>query len=412
LKAPTKNQGMSTLMNHIQLEQNPYRAHITPIYQTSVFTFPDVATAAEIYSGEKQGYSYTRTANPNVSLLETKLAVLEGWDLLDGRDPESIHEIVAARVFASGMAAVSSALLAMLGKGDTVLAQRALYGGTYGFLEDIAPRSGIRVHYVEENSPEGWASAFEAHPGARLAYAETPANPGMEIIDLAMLCDLAHDHDCAVMVDNTFATPYCQRPLSLGADVVLHSTTKYLAGHGVIIGGAVISTQLAYIREDVHLHRKRLGGSASPFDAWLIDLGLRTFELRMQRHCNNAMAVARHLIAHPQVEKVYYPGLETHAGYEIARRQMFDFSGMLSFELRGGFRAAEKMLNSVRTATLGVSLGNVDTLIQHPAGMTHVHVPPDVRVEMGISDGLIRLSVGIENLDDLLADLDQALAQV
>ncbi|MGD8814540.1 MAG: aminotransferase class I/II-fold pyridoxal phosphate-dependent enzyme [Anaerolineales bacterium] len=412
MNSQASKQGMTTLMNHIQLDQKPYRAHITPIYQTSVFTFPDVASAAKVYSGEEFGYSYTRTANPNVSLLETKLAVLEGWDLIGEKGPEAIHEVVGARVFASGMAAVSSALLAIVGQGDTILAQRALYGGTYGFMEDIAPRFGIRVHYVEENSPEGWAAAFEEHPEARLAFAETPANPGMEIIDLAMLCDLAHDHDCPVMVDNTFATPYCQRPLTLGADVVLHSTTKYLSGHGVIIGGAVISTLLEYVRESVHHQRKRLGGSASPFDAWLIDLGLKTFELRMQRHCSNAMAVARHLATHPQVEKVYYPGLESHAGHEIACRQMSDFSGMLSFELRGGFHAAEKMLNSVRMATLGVSLGNVDTLIQHPAGMTHAHVPPAVRKEMGISDGLIRLSVGIENLDDLLADLDQALAQV
>lgn len=399
-------------MNHIGVGENPFRAHITPIYQTSVFTFPDVETGAQIFSGEKFGYSYTRSANPNVSLLERKFAVLEGLDLLRSKPTAAVEEIVDARVFASGMAAISSAILARVGQGDTILAQRALYGGTFGFLDEIAPRFGIKVVYVEENSVHGWAQAMEQHPEASLVYAETPANPAMEIIDLEMLAGLAHERGCWLMVDNTFATPYCQRPLTLGADVVLHSTTKYLSGHGVIIGGAVVGTQVEYIRQEVHRQRKRMGGSSSPFDAWLTDMGLKTFELRMRSHCHNAGKVADYLAAHDKVQQVYYPGLESHAGHDIASRQMSDFGGMLSFELRGGFKAAETLLNSMRLATLAVSLGNVDTLIQHPAGMTHAHVPPEVRLEMGISDGLIRLSVGIENIDDLLADFDQALARI
>ncbi len=411
MKVNKAHQGLSTLMNHIAVGENPFRSHVTPIYQTSAFTFPDVATGAQIFSGEKTGYTYTRSANPNVSQLEAKFAVLEGLDLLRGEPDAAVDGIVEARVFASGMAAVSSAIFARVEHGDTILSQRSLYGGTYGFLDEIAPRVGIEVVYVYENTERGWAAALQEHPEASLVFAETPANPAMEIVDLEMVAKLAHEHGCWLMVDNTFATPYCQRPLTLGADVVVHSTTKYLSGHGVIIGGAVIGTQLEYMRQEVHRQRKRLGGSASPFDAWLVDMGLKTFELRMERHCRNAMMVAEHLAAHDKVEHVYYPGLESHAGHGIARRQMSDFGGMLSFELKGGFKAAEKMLNSVQLATLAVSLGNVDTLIQHPAGMTHAHVPPEVRQEMGISDGLIRLSVGIENVDDILADIDQALAQ-
>ena len=399
-------------MNHIEVGEDAFRAHVTPIYQTSVFTFPDVATSAQIYSGEKKGYTYTRSANPNVSQLEAKFAVLEGLDLLRSKPDAAMDEIVEARVFASGMAAISSAIFARVGQGDTMLSQRSLYGGTYGFLDEIAPRVGIQVIYVDENTEDGWAAALREHPEASLVFAETPANPAMEIVDLEMLAKLAHEHGCWLMVDNTFATPYCQRPLTLGADIVVHSTTKYLSGHGVIIGGAVIGTRLEYMRQEVDRQRKRLGGSASPFDAWLVDMGLKTFELRMQRHCSNAMMVAEHLSAHDKVERVYYPGLENHAGHAIARKQMSDFGGMLSFELRGDIKAAETMLNSVQVATLAISLGNVDTLIQHPAGMTHGHVPPEVRREMGISDGLIRLSVGIENVDDLLADFDQALAQI
>lgn len=412
MKAEEAKQGLSTLMNHIRAGENPHHAHVMPIYQTSVFTFPNVETGAKIFSGEEPGYSYTRSANPNVTLLETKLAVMEGLDLLRDKPGAAVDGIVEARVFASGMAAISSAILARVSQGDTILAQRALYGGTYGFLDEIAPRFGIRVVYVDENSPQGWERALDQLSDVSLVYAETPANPAMEIIDLEMLASLSRARGCWLMVDNTFATPYCQRPLTLGADVVVHSTTKYLSGHGVIIGGAVIGTQFEYMRQDVHRQRKRMGGSASPFDAWLIDMGLRTFELRMQKHCSNARFVAEHLAGHDKVQQVYYPGLENHAGHDIARRQMSDFGGMLSFELIGGFEAAESMLNSMRLATLAVSLGNVDTLIQHPAGMTHAHVPPEVRMEMGISDGLIRLSVGIENVDDLLADIDQALARI
>ena len=233
----------------------------------------------------------------------------------------------------------------------------------------------------------------------------------MLVVELAEVAELAHRYNCWLMVDNTFATPYCQRPLILGADVVVHSTTKYLSGHGVIIGGLVISRHLDYMQEDIPLIMKTFGGSPSPFDAWLANLGLKTFELRMQRHCENALGVAGFLEGHSAVSSVHYPGLENDAGYAIANEQMHAFGGMLSFDLKGGLKAGERLMNRLRIATLGVSLGNVDSLIQHPASMTHVSVPPAQRVNMGISDGLVRFSVGIENLDDILADFEQGLKQ-
>ncbi len=406
------NFGIGTLVNHAGEGNNPLNAHITPIYQSSVFRFPDFAHAEAIYRGETQGYVYTRLDNPNLKQLELKYAMLEGLDLLRATPECEVEDVVDGKVFASGMAAISSVILARLGAGEIVIAQRALYSDTFGFLEEIAPRLGIQVVWVEGSSLDDWQQAFQDQPKARLAYVETPVNPTMEIIDIEQVAELAHRQDCWLVVDNTFATPYAQRPLSLGADLVVHSITKYLSGHGAIIGGAVVSRHPHFVCEDLQMMRRRFGGTLSPFDAWLANMGLKTFELRMERHCQNAMVIAEYLASHPKVKMVYYPGLETHAGHAIAKRQMHAYGGMISFELAGGFQAAKRMLEAVRVAVLGVSLGCVDTLIQHPAGMTHVKVPPEIRRKMGISDGLVRLSVGIENVEDLIADFEQALKKV
>jgi cystathionine beta-lyase/cystathionine gamma-synthase len=342
--------------------------------------------------------------------LEGKYARLEGLDLVRASPEVDPWEITSGLIFPSGMAAISAAILSRAEAGDTIVAQRALYGGTFGFLEAIAPRMGIRTVWVEGGDLEAWARALEAHPNARWVYVETPANPVMKVVDVAALAEMAQRGEARwLIVDNTFATPYGQRPLTLGADVVVHSTTKYLSGHGVVIGGAVVSHHVDYIRKALTPFRTKLGPIPSPFDAWLADLGLRTFELRMARHCESAMAVARFLDAHPKVEVVHYPGLPSHPDHATASRQMHAFGGMLSFELSGGFGAAERMLNALRLVTLGVSLGAVDSLISHPAGMSHASVPPEVREEMGISEGLVRLSVGIENVEDLLEDLERAL---
>jgi methionine-gamma-lyase len=401
--------GMSTLVNCVGERQDPSEAHVAPIYQTSVFTFRDFASADAILSGEGEGFFYTRLDNPNFRLLEDKYALLEGLDLVRAQPESRPDEIVAGKLFASGMAAVTAAIMACVQKGDAIVAQRSLYSDTFGFLDTFAPRMGIEVRWVRGNSFEAWDSAFTQGGNVRLAIAETPANPAMQIVDLTMLCELAHQHGCWLLVDNTFPTPYGQRPLSLGADIVVHSTTKYLSGHGVIVGGVVVSRHVEFVRGDLQLFRRRFGAVASPFDAWLANLGLRTFELRMERHCQNAMQIAQYMESHPKVEVVHYPGLETHPEHQLARRQMHAFGGMMAFELKGGFAAAKRMLESVKVATLGVSLGKVDTMIQHPAGMTHSRLLPEVREEMGITEGLIRLSVGIENVEDLIEDFERAL---
>jgi methionine-gamma-lyase len=403
--------GLGTLVNHYAEGDQPSNAHVMPIYQTSLFSFPDHATGVAIYDGSQKGYTYTRAGNPNADHFARKVAMLEALDLISEQETSELDQLAAGKAFTSGMAAISSAILARVKAGEVMIAQESLYSNAYNFLSQITPRVGIEVVWVKDTSAAGWEAALSAHPNATLVYAETPANPTMLVVDLADVAELAHQYDCWLMVDNTFATPYCQRPLSLGADVVVHSTTKYLSGHGVIIGGLVISQHLDYMHEDIPLIVKTFGGSPSPFDAWLANLGLKTFELRMQRHCENAMGVARFLEEHSAIASVNYPGLENDAGNAIAVRQMHAFGGMLSFDLKGGLRAGERLMNRLRIATLGVSLGNVDSLIQHPASMTHVSVPPVQREKMGISDGLVRFSVGIENLDDILSDFDQGLKE-
>lgn len=402
--------GLGTLVNHYVEGGYPLNAHISPIYESSSFRFPDTATGAGIFSGQTPGYYYTRVRNPNLDQLAQKIAMLEGLDLLRSQPQRPVEQVVDGLVFASGMAAVTAAVLGRVKAGETVIAQEAIYSASHNLLHDLAPQWGINVVWLPDASPEHWAQAFATHPDARLAYAETPANPTLALTDLAAVAEIAHAYGAWLAVDNTMASPYCQRPLTLGADVVIHSTTKYLSGHGLVIGGAVVSTQVEWVRGELFRLLKIFGASASPFDCWLAAMGLKTYELRMQRHCENALAVARYLEAHPAVERVHYPGLESHPQHQLAQRQMLDFGGMVSFELRGGLAAGQALMNRVRVATLVVSLGNVDTILSHPASMTHSNMPPEARAKAGIRDGLVRLSVGIENVEDLIADFEQALA--
>jgi methionine-gamma-lyase len=404
--------GLGTLVTHFAEGEHPEHAHVMPIYQTSLFSFPDHATGVAIYEGDQPGFTYTRAGNPNVDHFARRVAMLEALDLIREQAAPQIDDLVAGKAFSSGMAAISAAILARVKAGETIIAQESLYSNAFNFLDKIAPRLGIQVVWVKDTSASGWEAALQANPNTTLIYVETPANPTMLVIDLKEVAEIAHQNGCWLVVDNTFATPYCQQPLSLGADVVVHSTTKYLSGHGVIIGGVVVSQHLGYMRQEIPLIVKTLGGAPSPFDAWLANLGLKTFELRMQRHCENAMAVARFLEGHPAVAQVHYPGLLDDAGHTIAMKQMHAFGGMLSIELKGGLKAGEALMNQMQIATLGVSLGNVDSLIQHPASMTHSSVAPAERLKMGISDGLVRFSVGIENLEDILADFENGLVGV
>lgn len=406
---PSKYEGLTTFLTHYSEGNNAENSHITPIFQNSVFTFDDADSGAAIASGEKQGYYYTRLNNPNHTQLARKLAALEAWDLFR-QDPEAAPEdLVGGLVFASGMAAVTAGVLSCLEAGQTVLTQASLYDGTYLFFKNIAPKYGINVVWVTNNTEEGWVSAFESNPEAKLAYIETPVNPTLRLTDIKKVVALAKEYGARVVVDNTFATPFCQRPLTLGADVVVQSTTKFLSGHGQVLGGAVITTDLDLLNGPLYQIYKIMGATPSPIDTWMVNIGLKTFELRMQRHCMNALRVARRLEAHPGVNRVYYPGLESHPDHALAQVQMYDYGGMIAFDLKGGLEAGKRMMDNLKVVTLAASLGNVDTLVQHPASMTHRNTPREKRLAAGITDGLVRLSVGIEEPNDIIRDLLRAI---
>ncbi|MEM7345066.1 MAG: aminotransferase class I/II-fold pyridoxal phosphate-dependent enzyme [Chloroflexota bacterium] len=402
--------GLSTVVNHYNEGGHAYGSHLSPIFQTTTFGFPDVASMQAIMAGEQHGYTYSRTANPNADQIADKYAYLEGWDLIRQQPEMDPREIVAGKAVNSGLAAISAAILGRVRAGETVITQRDLYGNTFLFFNEFAPRVGINVVWVDDLSVESWEAAFANHPEAVLAYTETPVNPTMRIVDLTKVSEIAHSYGAWVCIDNTFATPYHQRPLTLGCDIVLHSTTKFLTGHGNVTGGAIVSKHLDYMKKDVKFVSKLMGQAPSPIDAWMANVGLKTLEIRMERHAENGMAMAEFLNQHPAVERVYYPGLADDPDHHLAKQQMINgFGSLLSFELKGGFEAGVKLLETLELATFAFSLGNVDTLIQHPVSMTHMAVPPEEREKAGISDSLIRLSVGIENIEDLLGDMDRAL---
>ncbi|MFN2236920.1 MAG: trans-sulfuration enzyme family protein [Anaerolineales bacterium] len=408
--------GLGTLVTHFLEGDNPHNAHITPLYQTSTYSFPDVQTSADTFDGKVDGFIYSRSDNPNARQLAEKIAVLEGLDLLKEASQSDVKELVRGKAFSSGMAAISTAVLSLAKAGSTIVSQRVLYGNTYNLFKKIVPQYDINVVYVEGSDLDEWEAAFAKHPDAILAYLETPANPTMQVVDIEAVARIAHARDAWVMVDNTFATPYCQRPLTLGADVVAHSTTKYLAGHGLLIGGAIVTRHPEFLdpeKTSFILTSRVLGGAPSPFDAWLTHIGLKTFELRMQRHVENASQTASWLAGHPKVARVFYPGLADSPGHATARKQMVNgFGGMLSFELKGGYQAGVQLMNNLELITLAVSLGNLDSLIEHPASMTHAAFSPEDRLEAGVSNALVRFSVGIENIEDVIADLEQALNRV
>lgn len=401
--------GLSTLAVHATEEENPFHTNVAPIYQSSIYRIPDAATGASIFQRETQGYVYTRLSNPTLDQVAQKIAVLEGVDLLRQQPERKPEEIMGGRVFASGMAAITNTVLARVPHGGVVIAQEALYARTHGFLKE-ADRHGIQVIWLIDPKPEDWEAAFAAHPEAALAYVESPVNPNLAVLDIAAVAKIAHHYGAWLMVDNTFATPYCQRPLSLGADLVVHSTTKYLNGHGLIIGGALVSTHLDFLANELYEVQQTFGATSSPFDTWLLNNGMKTFEVRLQRQCENAMQIAAFLEEHAAISRVNYPGLPSFPYHELAKKQMSAFGGMMSFELKGGYAAGESMMNNVRLCRLAVSLGHLDTLIEHPASMTHSKVDPEVLAKAGITPGLVRFSVGIENVEDIIADLDQAMA--
>jgi cystathionine gamma-lyase len=370
---------------HVGQEPDPATgATITPIYQTSTYT--------QEAPGKHKGYEYSRTANPTRSALEECVASLEGGDY--------------GLAFASGLAA-TIATMSLLSPGDHVVAGDDLYGGTYRLFDRVLLRTGgLEFTYADTSDPGAVESALR--PETKMLWIETPTNPMLALSDIATLCEMAHERGAVVAVDNTFASPYFQNPLALGADIVVHSTTKYMGGHSDVIGGAVVTSNKDFY-EGIQFYQNAAGGVPGPFDSWIVLRGLKTLAIRMRQHAENALAVAEFLQDHPEVETVNYPGLPSHPQHELAKRQMSGFSGMVSITLRGGAEAAYAAVQKTRVFSFAESLGGVESLITHPATMTHAAIPREQREARGVTDGLMRLSVGIEDKEDLIADLDQAL---
>ena len=392
-----KKCGLGTTAIHAGTLKNLYGTLAMPIYQTSTFIFDSAEQGGRRFALEEAGYIYTRLGNPTTTVLEDKIAALEEGE--------------AAVATSSGMGAISSTLWSVLKAGDHIVTDKTLYGCTFALMCHGLTRFGIDVTFVDTSNLDEVKNAMKEN--TRVVYLETPANPNLKIVDIEALAKLAHTNpNTLVIVDNTFATPYMQKPLTLGADVVVHSVTKYINGHGDVIAGLVITNKaLADQIRFVGL-KDMTGAVLGPQDAYYIIRGMKTFEIRMERHCKNARKVVEFLNNHPKIERVYYPGLETHPGYEIAKKQMKDFGAMISFELKGGFEAGKTLLNSLKLCSLAVSLGDTETLIQHPASMTHSPYTKEEREAAGITDGLVRLSVGLENVEDIIADLEQGLQKI
>jgi methionine-gamma-lyase len=404
MKTTTKKTLESVAVHAGKTEKDQFGSHTSPIYQTSTYVFDTVESGAKAFRHEDGGAShiYSRLGNPTVEELERAVCELETYGL-DNSDSYS------GMAFGSGMAAISTGILA-LAKGGHVIAQDALYGCTSQFLKDEAPVLGVSTSFVDMADLFLIEIELKKHPESKLIYLESIANPTMTVADIRAIAQLAESYGVRVMVDNTFATPYHIQPIELGADVVVHSTTKYLGGHGTIIGGMMVAKNDLFEESEMPVFRKNLGGISGPMDAWLTLTGVKTLVLRMKQHAENGMKVARFLESHPKVDRVFYPGLQSHPQHNLAASIMKNgFGGMISFELKEGYQAGVSLMNNLNLCTLAVSLGAVDTLIQHPASMTHSVVDEEIKKAAGITDGLVRISVGIEGADDIIADLEQAL---
>lgn len=384
---------METEMIHEGYDSKEMLGSLTPpIFQTSTFTFDTAEQGAARFAGEEEGYVYSRIGNPTVQVLEKKLAALEKAE--------------KGLAFASGMAAISAVLIALTKANDHIICSFGLYGCTFGLLSMMDEKYNIQTDYVDMSNVKNIEAKIK--PETKVFYIETPINPTMEVIDLELVIHLARKHNAFVVVDNTFSTPYLQRPIELGADVVVHSATKYLSGHGDVIAGLAAGKK-ELMEQIAATTQKDIGGVLSPFDAWLVIRGLKTLPLRMDRHSDNALQITEKLKQHPKVKQVFYPGDPDAAGYSVMRKQMKSGGGTLSFEIDGEKEEAQGFLNNLQFISIAVSLGDTETLIQHPATMTHAVIPDERRREMGITDSLIRLSVGIEAWQDIWEDLEQAL---
>jgi methionine-gamma-lyase len=398
--------GWSSIAIHGGHQPDPNHSHITPIYATSTFVFDTALEGSERFASLDKEQIYSRWGNPTFKECEQKIASLEAFGIMN---PNGEPLQLKALLHASGQAAMATLFLSTLTTGDKILSHHSLYGGTHEFLTRLLKDNGIEAIIADLHDLSKTEEILKENPSIKLIHIETPANPTIQCVDIEELTILGKAYGKIVSVDNTFATPYLQQPFRYGVDFVFHSTTKFLNGHGSAIGGVLIGRDIHFMKTKAWKWHALLGGNANPFDAYLLTQGIKTLEIRMERHCNNAMTVANYLNEHQAIAHVNYTGLIQHPDFEISRKQMKHPGPMMSFELKGGLDAGRKFIDKLNMCTRAVSLGTVDTLISHPATMSHASVPREDRLQFGITDGLIRMSVGIENIEDILNDLEQAL---
>ncbi len=399
--------GFSSVAIHGGHQPDPNYAHLTPIYASSTYVFDEAEQGMRRFSGLEEGYIYARWGNPTITEAEERIAALESFGIAgENGKPLALKAILHS----SGMAAISTLMIGTLKAGDKILSHYSLYGGTQELMEKVLPPLGIEVIITDLRDLNKAAEAIKADSSIKMLYLETPANPTIQCVDIDELTRLAKANDLIVAVDNTFATPYLQQPFQYGVDYVMHSTTKFLNGHGTAIGGVLIGKDVEHMSAHITKVHRLLGGNSNSFDAFLLTQGIKTLEVRMERHCHNAMEVAAFLEQHPAVSKVNYLGLTSHPDFNTAAKQMRHPGAMLSFEMADGLEAAKNCIDKLQMCIRAVSLGTCDTLLSHPASMTHYSVPKEKREQYGITDGLIRMSVGIENVQDIIMDLNRSLS--
>jgi methionine-gamma-lyase len=404
-----KYKGISTVTLHTANHENDNFSHTTPIYATSTFTFNSTEEGMERFKGSDKSRIYTRWGNPTFTAAEETIAALESHNLTNEKGEPLV---LKALLHASGQAAMTTLFFSNLSAGDTLISHYSLYGGSQELMQKVLVEAGVQIILIDMLDLNLLETTIKANPTTKLIHLETPANPTLQCVDIQAICTIAKAHGVKVSVDNTVATPYLQQPFALGADFVFHSATKFLNGHGSALHGVLLGKDIELMHTKVWKWHALLGGNSNAFDAYLLIQGMKTLEIRMDRHCSNAAKVAAFLENHPAVEKVNYTGLATHPNHSIASKQMKQHAPLLSFELKGGLDAGKKFIDALEVCTRAVSLGTVDTLVSHPASMTHYGIPREERIKYGITDGLIRMSVGIENYEDLEADLTQALGHI
>ena len=403
-----KYKGFSSLAIHAGQHPDPMYAHLTPIYASSTYVYDNAEQGMKRFSGEEPGYIYSRWGNPTMNEAEEKIAAMECFEI----ERNGVALQAKAILHASGMGAISSLFLATLKKGDKILTHYSLYSGTQDLMKTLLEPLEVEAVIVDLRDLSIAEKFLKEDAAIKMIYLETPANPTLQCVDLAALSALAKQYGKLTACDNTFSTPYFQQPFKFGIDFIVHSTTKFLNGHGTAIGGVLLGTDIEFMKTRATKTHRLLGGNSNAFDAFLLINGMKTLEVRMQRHGDNAMKVADFLIQHPAVATVNYNGLSTHPDFAVSSKQMRHPGAMMSFELKGGYDAGVQFMNKLQLCTRTVSLGTCDTLLSHPASMSHSSVPRESRLEYGITDGLIRLSVGMENIEDILDDFTQALDAV